>query len=430
MGGLGASSERLPLLLIRQLNGLCDEYEASLVTKGAIDFTSFVQQVDSAARRPLMLELAATAIEHLRNQGDIRPEATILSAHPALRAELEAVLADLSDNQATAYYERRNSKPNHAVNTHRKGSRGLKIHCPHCSNPVELVGDVPSDSVDCQVCGSAINIVDRSTETRFASVLQKVDHFELISRLGFGGFGTVWKARDTELDRAVAIKIPRQGQLSDDKLSEFLREARLAAQLHHPNIVPVYEVGRDGETVFIVSDLIRGISLADFLTAKQLTFKESAKLCATIADALEHAHQKGVIHRDMKPSNIMIDHDGTPFLMDFGLAKSDADEITMTTDGQIIGTAGYMSPEQASGQSAFADRRTDIYSMGVVLFELLTGSLPFRGNRQAQQHQRLTEDAPNARTLNRQIPKDLATICSKCLERAPGARYATTRSCR
>lgn len=187
-----------------------------------------------------------------------------------------------------------------------------------------------------------------------------------------GAFGTVWKAHDLELDRTVAIKIPRRGQLDPTEEEQFLREARVAAQLRHPNIVSVHEVGRDDDTVFIVSDLVRGINLSDWLTGSQPTFREVAELCRKIALALHHAHQAGVVHRDVKPSNIMIDDEGEPHLMDFGLAKRNAGEITMTVEGNPLGTPTHMSPEQARGEGHAADRRSDIYSFGVIFFQLLT----------------------------------------------------------
>jgi serine/threonine protein kinase/ribosomal protein S27E len=302
-------------------------------------------------------------------------------------------------------------------------SRGLHIRCPHCSNGVELLADTPFDDITCKTCGSTFNLAVREDQTAAATALQQVGRFELVSRLGVGGFGTVWKARDTELDRVVAVKIPRKGQLSSIELEQFFREARSAAQLRHPNIVPVFEVGKEGETIFIVCAFVRGVSLADLLTGQKPELKEACTVLRTIAEALHHAHEHGVIHRDLKPSNVMLDQANTPYLMDFGLAKRDVNEITMTVDGQILGTPAYMSPEQAMGHAHWTDRRTDIYSLGVVMFELLTGEKPFQGNAQMQVQKRLNEDAPDPRTLNRHIPRDLATICVKCMERDPNRRY-------
>jgi serine/threonine protein kinase/ribosomal protein S27E len=302
-------------------------------------------------------------------------------------------------------------------------SRGLHIRCPHCSNGVELLADTPFDDITCNSCGSTFNLAVREEQTSAATALQQVGRFELVSRLGVGGFGTVWKARDRELDRVVAVKIPRKGQLSSMELEQFFREARSAAQLRHPNIVPVYEVGKEGDTIFIVCAFVRGVSLADLLTGQRPELKEACLIVQTVAKALHHAHENGVIHRDLKPSNIMLDQANIPYLMDFGLAKRDVNEITMTVDGQILGTPAYMSPEQAMGQAHWTDRRTDIYSLGVMLFEMLTGEKPFRGNAQMQVHQRLNEDAPDPRSLNRHIPRDLTTICVKCMERDPNRRY-------
>jgi serine/threonine protein kinase len=274
------------------------------------------------------------------------------------------------------------------------------------------------------------SLIDPDETMGVTSPLQTIGRFEVISRLGAGGFGTVWKARDRELDRIVAVKVPRKGQLGPADAEQFFREARAAAQLRHAHIVPVHEVGRDGETLFIVSDFVFGVDLSTWLSGKRASPWEVAELCGSVADALHHAHQKGVVHRDLKPSNIMIDESGEPHLMDFGLAKREVGEITMTVDGQVLGTPAYMSPEQAGGQSHWTDRRTDIYSLGVMMFEMLTGELPFRGNPQMQMYQRLREDPPDPRTLNRHLPRDLATICFKCIEREPGRRYSTAAELR
>jgi serine/threonine-protein kinase len=265
-----------------------------------------------------------------------------------------------------------------------------------------------------------------SSHTPTETLPRRFGDFDLLAVLGQGGMGIVYKAWDRKLKRIVALKmILRQELASESDLERFRTEAEAAAHLDHPAIVPVYGAGEiEGQPYFCMK-YVEGKTLADLLHDGPLSPQEAARLLAPICRAVQHAHQQGLLHRDLKPSNILIDHDGQPHVADFGLAKRFEDANSLTGTGVIVGTPSYMAPEQATNSRGLVGPASDVYSLGAILYEMLTGRPPFQAPTKFDTLLLVLEQDPvPPRVLNPKVDPELAEICLQCLQKEPALRYA------
>jgi serine/threonine protein kinase len=310
---------------------------------------------------------------------------------------------------------------------------GRIAKCPGCESKITL-----SDAATIDVASEALNkdkqIVTKKvvssqaskpTEPTGESTTESIGKYRLKRRLGRGGFGEVWEALDTNLGRTVAIKLPHFLPTDRKKIERFLREGRSAAQLRHPNIVGVYDAGVIDEQHFLAIELVDGKPLSDYDTDRQLEHHAIARMVADLAKAMQYAHNHGIIHRDIKPQNIVVRTDGRAQILDFGLAKSMDESVGLTLDGSVLGTPAYMSPEQARGDIANVGPASDQYSLGATLYWMLTGEAMFSGPSHVIIASVISKDVTPAISINPKIDPRLNAICMKATAKLAKDRYAS-----
>ncbi len=293
--------------------------------------------------------------------------------------------------------------------------------CPFCGRrDADLVG--ADDVTFCSTCAALVDVPAalRHLPDKSGSMPARLGKYEVVREVGKGGTGTVYEARDPDLHRRVALKVLDEKGVEAPQLQRFLREARVLARVRHPNVVEIHELGREGGATFIAMDFVEGVPFPGTQDRG-----EALRRLVAVARALEHVHGQGIVHRDLKPSNILVDRGGRPVIMDFGIARDEEASVAMTGTGAVIGTPGYMAPEQVTGGTREADARADVYALGVLLFEVLTGQLPYKigGVREYAEVLRRGR-VPGPLEVRADVPAGLDAVCRKALSIKPSDRHA------
>jgi WD40 repeat protein/predicted Ser/Thr protein kinase len=386
---------QLPLSLARQVDQVCDRFEEDWLAGRRPRIEEFLEEAPPAARPALLRELLRLELERRCRAGE-RPAADEYHARfPEQAGQVDALLGELT------------------LLVHRR--RG------HAGG----AGPGPEEA------RTAVAGQSREKQAAAPPPLPTIPGYEVLRVLGQGGMGVVYQARQVALNRPVALKMILSGAYAgEQERARFRTEAEAVARLRHGNIVQIYEVGEQDGRPFLSLEFVEGGSLADQLKGTPQPAYEAARLLETLARAVHAAHLCGVVHRDLKPANVLLAEDGTPKITDFGLAKQlDAESAGQTGSGTILGTPSYMAPEQAEGQAHVVGPAADIYALGAILYEMLTGRPPFKGETVLDTlgQVRSEEPVPPSR-LQPKTPRDLDTVCLKCLQKEPRRRYATAQA--
>ena len=366
---------------------------------------ALVVQVDSAQRNDALHAFVVQDVQQRLKRGSSVVVSEYQEFGSEIRRLVETELASFSESTAAKS----------AGTTQNPLSIGGDVTMPPQSKSSKKTDSVTIDP------GANSNPVDRVGSAPYSG---RFLHFELIEEIARGGMGVVYKARDTKLNRVVALKMIISGKLaSEEEKFRFNLEAEAAAKLDHPGITPIFEVGEHDGQLYFAMKLVEGGSLADHLESYQNDFRKSARLVADISHAIHHAHQRGTLHRDLKPNNILLDLEQQPLVTDFGLAKNSEHDSDVTRTGVMLGTPGYMPPEQVScGKNVTT--AADVYSLGAILFAVLTGRPPFVGETAMETVMKVVQDEPpKPKSINSRTPLELDLIVDKCLQREPDSRY-------
>jgi WD40 repeat protein/tRNA A-37 threonylcarbamoyl transferase component Bud32 len=386
-----------------QIDAICDSFEKNLRAGHDASLVKIVEEADEPLRIPLAQQLMLIDAEFRRGKYGKAPSVEEYAAKLNVDTQLLWAVADTFTKAAAEETATFIAKPAADQATFLGDEEA-----PEQSQQLESDWDVPTAPAQPKVAFS-------------------IRGYRILSELGRGGMGVVYKARQLRPGRLVAIKtIHAPRMASQEHLLRFQAEAEAAGRLDHRGIVPVYEVGEDNGVHFFSMGFVEGTDLDKKARDKILSCGEAAEICRDIADALEYAHQKGVIHRDIKPQNILIGTDGKPRITDFGLAKLANQDAELTGSGQIMGTAAYMPPEQATGKTSEAGPTADVYALGATLYRCVTGRPPFQAASAMEILRQVVDDEPiPPRRLNREVDADIETLCLKCLEKDPARRFAS-----